>query len=67
MGQLLQALHQLQVNLVAIIGDVRSNVGSMQMATGDIASGNQDLSNRTEAQASSLEQTASRPSQSGND
>ena len=59
MGQLLRALQQMSVNLVAIIGDVRANVDSIQTATRDIASGNMDLSGRTEAQASSLQQTAS--------
>jgi len=57
-GQLLRALQQMTVNLVAIIGDVRANVDSIQVSTKEIARGNMDLSGRTEAQASSLEQTA---------
>jgi aerotaxis receptor len=57
-GQLLQALQQMKVNLVAIISDVRSNVDSIQISTREIAIGNMDLSGRTEAQASSLEETA---------
>jgi aerotaxis receptor len=59
MGLLLQALQQLNVNLRAIIGDVRRNVESMTISTGEIASGNMDLSGRTESQASALEETAS--------
>ncbi|ALU87725.1 methyl-accepting chemotaxis protein [Herbaspirillum rubrisubalbicans] len=59
MGLLLQALQQLNVNLRAIIGDVRRNVESMTISTGEIASGNMDLSSRTESQASALEETAS--------
>ena len=59
MGQLLRALQQLNVNLVAVIGDVRANVDSMSAATRDIAAGNLNLSSRTESQASSLEETAS--------
>ena len=59
MGQLLRALRQLNVNLQAVIGDVRSNVESIEVATKEIAAGNMDLSGRTEAQASSLEETAS--------
>ena len=59
MGQLLRALQQMNSNLVATIRDVRSNVGTMAVVTRQIAAGNQDLSGRTEAQASSLEQTAS--------
>ncbi|MFZ2294416.1 MAG: methyl-accepting chemotaxis protein [Polaromonas sp.] len=58
-GKLLRALRQLNVNLQAIIGDVRVNVDSIEVATREIAAGNMDLSGRTESQASSLEQTAS--------
>ena len=58
MGSLLLALRQLNVNLTAIVGDVRANVGSIEAATRDIAAGNHDLAQRTEAQAASLEQTA---------
>jgi aerotaxis receptor len=58
MGQLLLALRQLNVNLTAIVGDVRENVRSIELATREIASGNHDLARRTEAQAASLEQTA---------
>ena len=57
-GVLLRALQQINVNLMAIIGDVRSNVESIEAATRDIAKGNLDLSSRTELQASSLEETA---------
>ncbi|WP_050469856.1 methyl-accepting chemotaxis protein [Herbaspirillum chlorophenolicum] len=59
MGLLLQALQQLNVNLRSIIGDVRRNVESITVSTQEIASGNLDLSGRTESQASSLEETAS--------
>lgn len=57
-GQLLQALQQMRINLIAIIGDVRANVDSIKVSTQEIARGNMDLSGRTEAQASSLQQTA---------
>jgi aerotaxis receptor len=59
MGLLLRALQQMNVNLFAIIGDVRANVDSMSISTKEIAAGNMDLSARTESQASSLEETAS--------
>lgn len=59
MGQLLRSLRQLNVNLHSIIGDVRSNFDQISIATKEIASGNMDLSRRTESQASSLEETAS--------
>ena len=56
-GQLLRALRQLNINLQAIVGDVRSNVREIEQTTRDIASGNVDLAGRTESQAASLEQT----------
>jgi aerotaxis receptor len=58
MGRLLLALRQLNVNLTAIVGDVRTSVVSIEAATRDIAEGNLDLARRTEEQAASLEQTA---------
>lgn len=58
-GQLLRAIRQLNVNLHSIIGDVRKNFGEISVATKEIASGNMDLSGRTESQASALEETAS--------
>jgi aerotaxis receptor len=58
MGSLLLALRQLNINLTAIVGDVRGNVASIEEATRGIAAGNHDLARRTEAQAASLEQTA---------
>ncbi|HJV00530.1 MAG TPA: methyl-accepting chemotaxis protein [Burkholderiaceae bacterium] len=59
MGQLLRALQQMNVNLLAVIGDVRTNVDAVNAATRDIAAGNTELSRRTESQASCLEETAS--------
>ena len=57
-GQLQNALRQMNINLRSIIGDVRSNFETIRVATHEIASGNLDLSNRTETQASNLEETA---------
>jgi aerotaxis receptor len=59
MGNLMRALQQTNVNLRSIIGDVRMNVEVIGHATQEIASGNMDLSGRTESQASSLEETSS--------
>ncbi|MFS2116943.1 methyl-accepting chemotaxis protein [Herbaspirillum frisingense] len=59
LGRLLASLRQMNVNLTAIIGDVRSNVETITLATREIATGNMDLSRRTEVQASNLEETAS--------
>ncbi|MEC5218311.1 aerotaxis receptor [Actimicrobium sp. GrIS 1.19] len=58
-GQLLRALNQLRVNLRSIVGDVRRNSQEIGVATREIATGNMDLSGRTESQASALEETAS--------
>jgi aerotaxis receptor len=59
MRRLQLALRQLNINLTAIMGDVRDNVSSIEHATRAIAAGNAELAIRTEAQAASLEQTAS--------
>ena len=58
MGQMMQAMRQMNINLVAIIGDVRDNADSINRGSQEIAEGNMDLSSRTESQASNLEQTA---------
>ncbi len=58
LGDLARALNQLNVNLQAVVTDVRHEVEGVQIASGEIASGNHDLSARTESQASSLEETA---------
>lgn len=57
-GQLQQALAQTSVNLRTVVSDVRSEIEQFNIAVREIADGNQDLSARTESQASSLEQTA---------
>jgi aerotaxis receptor len=56
MGGLLAALQQVNVNLRAVIGDVRSGTRAIEAATADIAGGNSDLAGRTESQAASLQQ-----------
>jgi aerotaxis receptor len=56
--QLQQALMQMSVNLRTVVSDVRVEVGNLSNAMREIADGNQDLSARTESQASSLQQTA---------
>ncbi|WP_066272428.1 methyl-accepting chemotaxis protein [Hydrogenophaga palleronii] len=57
-GELATALNQLNVNLQAVVADVRHEVEGVQVASSQIAAGNQDLSSRTESQAGSLEETA---------
>ncbi|MBI3727995.1 MAG: MCP four helix bundle domain-containing protein [Burkholderiales bacterium] len=58
-GQLLSALADMNNSLVMTITQVHSSTAMISTASGEIASGNADLSNRTESQASSLEETAS--------
>ena len=57
-GQLLQALKDMNTSLQHVVAQVRQGTDSIASASSQIASGNQDLSSRTEEQASSLEQTA---------
>ena len=58
-GQLTSALQRMNKNLSTIVRDVRSGIHAISTASREIASGNADLSHRTEEQASSLEETAS--------
>jgi len=58
LGGLARNLLQIQVNLRAVVGDVRSEITGFIHSTQEIAQGGQDLRARTEAQASSLEETA---------
>ncbi|MFZ6750907.1 methyl-accepting chemotaxis protein [Undibacterium sp. Ren11W] len=57
-GTLIRSLKQIQINLQAVVGDVRTEISSFTRATSEIATGAIDLSARTESQASSLEETA---------
>ena len=58
-GKLMQALKDMNANLVRIVGEVRTGTDTIATASSQIAAGNLDLSSRTEQQASSLEETAS--------
>ena len=57
-GQLLQALKQMNANLLKIVDEVRSGTDAMADVSSQIAAGNLDLSSRTKEQANSLEETA---------
>ncbi|MET0321346.1 MAG: HAMP domain-containing protein, partial [Duganella sp.] len=57
-GDLLRALGLMQNNLSDIVGRVRNGTESIHAASTEIASGNLDLSARTEQQAGALEETA---------
>ncbi|NVM86402.1 methyl-accepting chemotaxis protein-1 (serine sensor receptor) [Variovorax sp. SG517] len=57
-GSVLASMAVMQRQLVGLIGQVRSSADSIAAASAEIAHGNNDLSRRTESQASSLEETA---------
>jgi methyl-accepting chemotaxis protein len=56
---LLQSLAAMQASLGDIVGQVRQTAESIKVASAEVASGNTDLSHRTEQAAASLQQTAS--------
>jgi len=58
LGELMQAVGAMNDELRRIIGDIRSGVTQVSLASGEIAAGNNDLSARTEEQAAALEETA---------
>lgn len=57
-GELQAALEQMRTQLQALIIEVRQGAEGIVTASSEISVGNLDLSQRTESQASSLEQTA---------
>jgi methyl-accepting chemotaxis protein len=58
LARLLGALHSMNGSLARIVGDVRGGTETISTATSQIAMGNMDLSQRTEEQASSLQEIA---------
>jgi methyl-accepting chemotaxis protein len=64
-GLLLGALHEMKTRLAHIVGDVRGNAEGVASASAQISQGNNDLSARTEQQASALQQTAASMEQLG--
>ena len=59
-SSLMHSLQMMQISLQRLVSDVRGTSQQVALASAEIAAGNHDLSARTEAQASSLQQTASR-------
>jgi aerotaxis receptor len=57
-SQLIERLQRIHLNLRAVVGDAREEIKSFSIISEEIAQGAQNLSERTESQASSLEQTA---------
>lgn len=58
-GSIVYAVSNMQDSLQKIVGEVRSGADHVVNASGQIAAGNMDLSERTERQASALEETSS--------
>ncbi|WP_343731367.1 methyl-accepting chemotaxis protein [Duganella sp.] len=58
-GKLLRAMQHMNDSLLSIVAQVQNGARAIGGAAAEIAEGNQDLSGRTEQQASALEQTAS--------
>ncbi|WP_374674606.1 methyl-accepting chemotaxis protein [Ideonella sp.] len=59
LGQLMRLIWLVNLNMQAIVDDVRHEVRGVKRAAGDIAAGSVDLSHRTEAQSASVQRTAS--------
>ncbi|MFD2113877.1 Cache 3/Cache 2 fusion domain-containing protein [Thiorhodococcus fuscus] len=58
-GQLKNDTNRTVARLQEVVGNIKESADTINMAAGEIAAGNVDLSSRTETQASSLEETAS--------
>ena len=58
LGTMMRTLQQMRAGLERIVVEVRQGASAISHVTEEIATGNLDLSHRTEAQASSLQQTA---------
>ncbi len=58
LAELLRKLNHMSVSLAALVAQVRASADHIATGTREIAAGNSDLSQRTEVQASALQQTA---------
>lgn len=59
LAKLMESLRVLQINTKLLVGQIQESTDLVNTGAREIASGNADLSTRTESQASSLEETAS--------
>ena len=57
-GEAAQALNQMAITLKTVISDARDDVATLRGVAAEVAHGSQEMSARTETQASSLEETA---------
>jgi aerotaxis receptor len=58
LGSLLRRLDLINLNMRAIVSDVRCEVGHMRVATGSLAEGSRQMAEHADAQAAGLKQTA---------
>ncbi len=58
-GAMLAAMDQMRARLAQVVGDVRGRTQSVAHSLDEVATGHNDLSQRTEQQASTIQQTAS--------
>jgi len=64
-GDLLRTMNTMQLQLADMVGAIRGGADSVATASAQIAQGNQDLSQRTEQQASALQEAAATMDQLG--
>ena len=57
LGQLMHCMQQIQVNLRAVVGDIRTEIRDFTATAQDIARGSDDLAHRVESQVQSLVHT----------
>jgi len=58
LGEVIAGMNNIVENLRGLVGDIKDSTDTINTAAGEIAAGNNNLSQRTEEQAASLEQTA---------
>ena len=58
-GEMMRGVETMRVRFVEMLGAVRSSADAISVASSEIASGNQDLSRRTEQASARLQQTTS--------
>jgi methyl-accepting chemotaxis protein len=58
-GRLMVAISSMQERLRELVGSIRGSARDIELASSEVASGNLDLSHRTEVAAGSLQETAS--------
>ncbi|HEX3141723.1 MAG TPA: methyl-accepting chemotaxis protein [Rhizobacter sp.] len=59
LGGMITALGAMRQHLISVVGSIRQSADNIESASTEVATGNHDLSARTELAASSLQQTAS--------